>query len=169
MIQFAVSENEKRLCHALFVQADIILSQENADSAATAEALVLLNRAVSLNSAASAYRLYEYYRSIGDDLGALKFLRKAAEMGVTDACFQMGLLLVENEDSSYERWLLRAMEQGDRRAMTLLGGAYVSGQGGIQKPEEGRSLLEKAVGLGCEQARKLLDSTAGGKPSSPSC
>jgi cell division septation protein DedD len=102
-----------------------------------------------------AYRLG---RGVLVDLGtAQTWLERAAEKDHVDAQTTLGLLLFQNGNQADGlRWLKRASEGGDARAMLVYGTALFNGDSVPQDPVLGYAYVSRAAAQGLEPARNTL-------------
>ena len=99
---------------------------------------------------------------IQDDKKAVKWYRKAAELGHAEA---MGLLGVKyaqgqgvlEDDKEAAKWWRKAAELGDTRAMGLLGIKYKNGDSVIQDDVEAYAWSNVAAANGGKEAAELRD------------
>jgi localization factor PodJL len=86
--------------------------------------------------------------------GAVEGLRKVAELGSTPAQFYLAMLYQNGERGlkkdliESRRWMERAAEGGDRKAMHNLGIAYISGVGGPKNSTTAAQWFHRAADLG---------------------
>lgn len=90
-------------------------------------------------------------------------MREAAELGNTNAMslygsmFLLGQGVPENGKEA-EIWLKRAVQNGDKNAVSLLGMAYATGKAGfIRDLKQGRELLSQAADAGDVQSARMLE------------
>ena len=102
-----------------------------------------------------AYRLG---RGVTLDLAAAKsWFERAADAGHLDAQTTLGLLLFQNGDqTSGLKWLRRAAEQGEPRALLVYGTALYNGDGVTQDRILGYAYIHRAAGQGLAPARDTL-------------
>lgn len=107
-----------------------------------------------------AYRLG---RGVPIDLGAAKFwFQKAADGGHLDAETTLGLLLFENGDRVEGlKWLRRAAEQGEPRALLVYGTALYNGDGVTQDRLLGYAYVSRAADQGLAPAKDTLSQLDG--------
>lgn len=102
-----------------------------------------------------AYRLG---RGVLVDLGtAQTWLESAAQKDHLDAQTTLGLLLFQNGNQAEGlRWLKKASESGDARAMLVYGTALFNGDSVPQDPVLGYAYVSRAAAQGLEPARNTL-------------
>ena len=102
-----------------------------------------------------AYRLG---RGVPLDLGAAKmWFQKAADAGHLDAETTLGLLLFQNGDQlGGLKWLRRAADQGEPRALLVYGTALYNGDGVSQDRVLGYAYVSRAAAQGLAPARDTL-------------
>lgn len=102
-----------------------------------------------------AYRLG---RGVPIDLGAAKmWFEKAADAGHLDAESTLGLLLFQNGDHEAGlKWLRRAAEQGEPRALLVYGTALYNGDGVTQDRLLGYAYVSRAADQGLAPAKDTL-------------
>lgn len=102
-----------------------------------------------------AYRLG---RGVPIDLGAAKmWFEKAADSGHLDAQSTLGLLLFQNGDQAAGlKWLRRAAEQGEPRALLVYGTALYNGDGVTQDRLLGYAYVSRAADQGLAPAKDTL-------------
>lgn len=102
-----------------------------------------------------AYRLG---RGVPLDLGAAKmWFQKAADSGHLDAETTLGLLLFQNGDQlSGLKWLRRAADQGEPRALLVYGTALYNGDGVSQDRVLGYAYVSRAAAQGLAPAKDTL-------------
>jgi uncharacterized protein len=103
-----------------------------------------------------AYRLG---RGVPINLAAAKtWFERAANQGHVDAQTTLGLLLFQNGDQPEGlKWLKKAADQGEPRALLVYGTALVNGDSVTQDPVLGYAYVSRAVALGLEPAKETLD------------
>lgn len=103
-----------------------------------------------------AYRLG---RGVPINLAAAKsWFERAASQGHVDAETTLGLLLFQNGDQPAGlKWLKKAADQGEPRAMLVYGTALVNGDGVTQDPALGYAYVSRAAAQGLEPAKETLD------------
>jgi hypothetical protein len=103
-----------------------------------------------------AYRLG---RGVPTNLAAAKtWFERAANQGHLDAETTLGLLLFENSDQANGlKWLKKAAEQGEPRALLVYGTALVNGDGLTQDPVLGYAYVSRAAAQGLQPAQQTLD------------
>jgi hypothetical protein len=102
-----------------------------------------------------AYRLG---RGVPLDLGAAQmWFQRAANSGHLDAETTLGLLLFENGNHPEGlKWLRRAADQGEPRALLVYGTALYNGDGLPQDKELGYAFISRAAGQGLAAAKDTL-------------
>jgi TPR repeat protein len=102
-----------------------------------------------------AYRLG---RGVPIDLGAAKmWFEKAANAGHLDAETTLGLLLFQNGDQvAGLKWLRRAAEEGEPRALLVYGTALYNGDGVTQDRLLGYAYVSRAADQGLAPAKDTL-------------
>lgn len=102
-----------------------------------------------------AYRLG---RGVTLNLAVAKtWFERAAASGHVDAQTTLGLLLFQNGDQAEGlKWLARAAEQGEARAMLIYGTALVNGDTVTQNPVAGYAYVSRAAAQGLPAARETL-------------
>jgi hypothetical protein len=102
-----------------------------------------------------AYRLG---RGVPLDLGAAQmWFQRAANSGHLDAETTLGLLLFENGNHTEGlKWLRRAADQGEPRALLVYGTALYNGDGVPQDKELGYAFISRAAGQGLAAAKDTL-------------
>jgi len=103
-----------------------------------------------------AYRLG---RGVPTNLAAAKtWFERAANQGHIDAETTLGLLLFQNNDQAEGlKWLKRASEKGEPRAMLVYGTALVNGDGVTQDPVLGYAYVSRSAAQGLGPAKETLD------------
>lgn len=103
-----------------------------------------------------AYRLG---RGVPINLAAAKtWFERAASQGHIDAETTLGLLLFQNGDQPEGlKWLKKAAEQGEPRAMLVYGTALVNGDSVTQDPVLGYAYVSEAAARGLGPAKDTLD------------
>jgi len=103
-----------------------------------------------------AYRLG---RGVAINLAAAKtWFERAAGQGHVDAQTTLGLLLFQNGDqASGLKWLKKAADQGEPRALLVYGTALVNGDGVTQDPVLGYAYVSRAAAQGLQPAKETLD------------
>ena len=87
--------------------------------------------------------------SIHDIVTALRWYRKAAELGYAPAQARLGYILDDSEeDEEAVAWYRRAAAQGLPEAQYGLGKMYLSGEGVPANPDKARELFEQAARQG---------------------
>jgi hypothetical protein len=102
-----------------------------------------------------AYRLG---RGVAINLGAAKsWFERAASSGHLDAQTTLGLLLFQNGDQAEGlKWLRRAAEQGEPRALLVYGTAVYNGDGIVQDRVLGYAYVSRAAAAGLGAAKETL-------------
>tara|TARA_Y100000588_G_scaffold37855_1_gene36186 strand:- start:13 stop:729 length:717 start_codon:yes stop_codon:yes gene_type:complete len=98
---------------------------------------------------------------IQDDKEAVKWYRKAAELGYVKAMYPLGSMYangsgVIEDDKEAVKWYRKAAELGHAKAMWALGGMYANGMGVIEDDKEAVKWYRKAAELGNELAMTYL-------------
>ena len=103
-----------------------------------------------------AYRLG---RGVPTNLSAAKtWFERAANQGHIDAQTTLGLLLFQNgEQADGLKWLKKAADQGEPRALLVYGTALVNGDGVTQNPVLGYAFVSRAAAQGLQPAKATLD------------
>ena len=103
-----------------------------------------------------AYRLG---RGVPTNLSAAKtWFERAAGQGHVDAQTTLGLLLFQNgEQAEGLKWLKKAAEQGEPRALLVYGTALVNGDTVTQDRVLGYAYVSRAAAQGLEPAKDTLD------------
>ena len=103
-----------------------------------------------------AYRLG---RGVPINLAAAKtWFERAAKQGHLDAETTLGLLLFQNGDQPEGlKWLKKAADQGEPRALLVYGTALVNGDSVTQDPALGYAYVSRAAAQGLEPAKETLD------------
>lgn len=109
----------------------------------------------------AAFNLGQAYRlgkGVATDLGrARRFLEQAARTGHVDAATTLGILLFQNGDQrGAMRWLRKAAEAGEARAMLVYGTALYNGDGVAADPVQAYALVSRAAAQGLGAARATL-------------
>jgi len=102
-----------------------------------------------------AYRLG---RGVPTNLSAAKtWFERAAGQGHVDAETTLGLLLFQNGDQPEAlKWLKKAADQGEPRALLVYGTALVNGDSVTQDPVLGYAYVSRAAAQGLEPAKETL-------------
>jgi TPR repeat protein len=102
-----------------------------------------------------AYRLG---RGVPINLAAAKtWFERAAAQGHVDAQTTLGLLLFQNGDQPGAlKWLKKAADQGEPRALLVYGTALVNGDSVTQDPILGYAYVSRAAAQGLEPAKETL-------------
>src|SRR3954453_11487028 len=102
-----------------------------------------------------AYRLG---RGVATNLAAAKtWFERAAAQGHVDAQTTLGLLLFQNGDQAAGlKWLKKAADQGEPRALLVYGTALVNGDSVTQNPVLGYAFVSRAAAQGLEPAKDTL-------------
>jgi cell division septation protein DedD len=103
-----------------------------------------------------AYRLG---RGVPTNLSAAKtWFERAAGQGHVDAETTLGLLLFQNGDQAEGlKWLKKAADQGEPRALLVYGTALVNGDSVPQDPVLGYAFVSRAAAQGLQPAKDTLD------------
>src|SRR5690348_17196905 len=103
-----------------------------------------------------AYRLG---RGVPTNLAAAKtWLERAANQGHVDAQTTLGLLLFQNGDQAEGlKWLKKAADKGEPRAMLVYGTALVNGDSVTQDPALGYAYVSRAASQGLEPAKDTVE------------
>jgi cell division septation protein DedD len=103
-----------------------------------------------------AYRLG---RGVPTNLAAAKtWFERAAEQGHIDAETTLGLLLFQNGDQAEGlKWLKKAADLGEPRALLVYGTALVNGDSVTQDPVLGYAYVSRAAAQGLAPAKDTLD------------
>jgi TPR repeat protein len=94
---------------------------------------------------------------------ALPLMREAAELGNTNAMSMYGAMLLLGQGApengkGAEQWLKRAIDCGDKNAVSVLGMAYATGKAGVARDlKRGRALLVQASEAGDGQSARMLE------------
>ena len=102
-----------------------------------------------------AYRLG---RGVPTNLAAAKtWFERSANQGHMDAETTLGLLLFQNNDQAEGlKWLKKASEKGEPRAMLVYGTALVNGDSVTQDPVLGYAFVSRAAAQGLGPAKETL-------------
>jgi cell division septation protein DedD len=102
-----------------------------------------------------AYRLG---RGVPTNLAAAKtWFERSANQGHVDAETTLGLLLFQNNDQAAGlKWLKKASDKGEPRAMLVYGTALVNGDGVAQDPLLGYAYVSRAAAQGLGPAKQTL-------------
>src|SRR6476661_8572103 len=102
-----------------------------------------------------AYRLG---RGVPTNLAAAKtWFERSANQGHMDAETTLGLLLFQNNDQAEGlKWLKKASEKGEPRAMLVYGTALVNGDSVTQDPVLGYAYVSRAAAQGLGPAKQTL-------------
>ena len=103
-----------------------------------------------------AYRLG---RGVPTNLAAAKtWFERAANQGHVDAETTLGLLLFQNgEQPEGLKWLRKAADQGEPRALLVYGTALVNGDSVTQDPVLGYAFVSRAAAQGLQPAKETLE------------
>jgi uncharacterized protein len=103
-----------------------------------------------------AYRLG---RGVPTNLAAAEtWFERAANRGHVDAQTTLGLLLFQNGDQARGlKWLSKAADQGEARAMLVYGTALFNGDGVPQDPARGYAYVSRAAAQGLTPAKQTLE------------
>jgi TPR repeat protein len=104
---------------------------------------------------AQAYRLG---RGVPTNLAAAKtWFERAASQGHVDAQTTLGLLLFQNGDQAEGlKWLKKAADQDEPRALLVYGTALVNGDSVTQNPALGYAFVSRAAAQGLQPAKDTL-------------
>ena len=102
-----------------------------------------------------------YGGASSNDVEAVRWYRKAAELGNTDAQFNLGLMYtkgqgVVQDDMEAARWYRKAAEQGNASAQVNLGWVYENGRGVAKSDVEAVRWYRKAAEQGEAYAQRSL-------------
>ena len=105
---------------------------------------------------AQAYRLG---RGVPTNLSAAKtWFERAASQGHVDAQTTLGLLLFQNGDQlNGLKWLKKAADQGEPRALLVYGTALVNGDSVTQDPVLGYAYVSRSAAQGLQAAKETLE------------
>ena len=103
----------------------------------------------------------EYYEA-GNYEEAVKCYRKAAEQGIADAQYNLGICYyngvgVGKDDYEAVKWFRKAAEQGYADAQYNLGACYYNGFGVAKDDYEAEKWLRKAAKQGLTKAKEFLE------------
>ena len=103
-----------------------------------------------------AYRLG---RGVSLNLAVAKtWFERAAGQGHVDAQTTLGLLLFQNGDQAEGlKWLKKAADQGEPRALLVYGTALVNGDSVTQDPALGYAFVSRAAAQGLQPAKETLE------------
>lgn len=103
-----------------------------------------------------AYRLG---RGVPTNIAAAKtWFERAANQGHLDAETTLGLLLFQNsEQAEGLKWLKKASDKGEPRAMLVYGTALVNGDGITQDPVLGYAFVSRSAAQGLGPAKETLE------------
>jgi cell division septation protein DedD len=148
------------ICAPLFAQS--VKSGINAWQRADYAAAVAIWRPLAERGDADAQfnlgQAYRLGRGVPLDLSKAKgWFEKAADAGHLDAETTLGLLLFQNGDQAAGlKWLRRAAEQGEPRALLVYGTALYNGDGVTQDHVLGYAYVSRAADLGLAPAKETL-------------
>src|SRR5690242_20514720 len=102
---------------------------------------------------------YRLGRGVPTNLSAAKtWFERAAGQGHVDAETTLGLLLFQNgEQGEGLKWLKKAADQGEPRALLVYGTALVNGDSVTQDPVLGYAFVSRAAAQGLQPAKDTLD------------
>src|SRR4029079_2430946 len=97
-------------------------------------------------------------RGVPTNIAAAKtWFERAASQGHVDGLTTLGLLLFQNGDQGEGlKWLKKAADQGEPRALLVYGTALVNGDSVTQDPVLGYAYVSRAAAQGLEPARETL-------------
>jgi hypothetical protein len=100
---------------------------------------------------------------------AVKWFKKAARRGSTNAKLYLGLILIYEEQlgqSFYQaaKWLKEAAQDDDPRALRELGLLHASGKGVEEDMAEAQRLMARAASMGDQEAGEWLQAHCPQKP-----
>jgi cell division septation protein DedD len=101
---------------------------------------------------------YRLGRGVATNLAAAKtWFERAGNQGHVDAQTTLGLLLFQNGDQSEGlKWLKKAADQGEPRALLVYGTALVNGDSVTQDPVLGYAFVSRAAAQGLAPAKETL-------------
>jgi TPR repeat protein len=101
---------------------------------------------------------YRLGRGVPTNLAAAKtWFERAGNQGHVDAQTTLGLLLFQNGDQSEGlKWLKKAADQGEPRALLVYGTALVNGDSVTQDPVLGYAFVSRAAAQGLAPAKETL-------------
>src|SRR5690242_1894472 len=102
---------------------------------------------------------YRLGRGVPTNLAAAKtWFERAASQGHVDAETTLGLLLFQNGDQAEGlKWLKKAADQGEPRALLVYGTALVNGDSVTQDPSLGYAFVSRAAAQGLQPAKDTLE------------
>lgn len=117
-----------------------------------------------LNDAQSKYDLGRKYLSGNgvprDTVEGMKLIEEAAEQGLAEAQFGLGLMymggVVSKNESLAVKWLQKAADQGDAKRQWLLGALYQGGMGISEDRGESAKWFRRAAEQGYASAQEEL-------------
>lgn len=131
-----------------------------------AKVAALFRKAAEQGYAPAAYRLAKLYEKGSGGLKksaseAMRWRRKAADMGITVAMFDVGVAYAQGHGVKRDRkeaaeWFRKAADRGSADAMANLGHMYEKGLGVAQDYSEAAKWYLKSVDLGQATARNNL-------------
>ena len=97
-----------------------------------------------------------------DDSEAVKWFRKAAEQGIANAQFALGVMYERGEgvpenDSEAVKWYRKAAEQGDASAQFTLGAMYATGEGVPEDYVMAYAWANLSAAKGTKEAKDVKD------------
>lgn len=131
-------------------------------TASKKEALSYFQKAAEKEHPRSIYMLGVYaLMGFGEEAPseekALRFLKEAASRGVVDAQYNLGVLLLQNNDPEAIQYFKQAAEQESADALYNLGVCYADGIMVSRSRGEAIEYLERAVKLKHEKAAEALE------------
>jgi len=117
----------------------LLLEHRNAD--AKEEAIGILAIAAEQGHGLASYALSQYHDELGNFSLVVKYLRKAAGVGVVDALWELGEIMRDYHPAESVRWWAEGASAGDERAIRALSQAYRIGFGVPQDVGRAESLL----------------------------
>ena len=135
-----------------------IAAWQKGDHAAAVAVWTPLAAAGDADAAFNLGQAYRLGKGVATDLGrAQRYLEQAARKGHVDAATTLGILLFQNGDQTGAmRWLRKAAEAGETRAMLLYGTALYNGDGVAQDRVTGYAFVKRAAAQGLGAARATL-------------
>ena len=100
---------------------------------------------------------------------AIKWLRASAREGFSEASLYLGLILLYDDDLETNhveaaRWLRKAADANDARALRELGLLYAKGLGVTEDASEAQRLMARSAAQGDKEAQEWLDANCPQKP-----
>jgi uncharacterized membrane protein YhaH (DUF805 family) len=103
------------------------------------------------------YTMGMLHYELGSRLEAMRWMRKAADLGLAEAQYNVGVMHEEqNNHVEAVTWYRKAAEQGFANGQFALGGAYTNGKGVDLDYPEARKWLLKAAEQGLPDAQYIL-------------